>query len=113
MIDFGLLVSVIVAFGVPTILSWHWPIDVPARSVSSVQRAEFLDVAVGPALAGLGVGRLAALALDDPQSIASLSDVLIIRSGVEFWPGVAAAAGAVLWGEHRAGLPSLSRLPYY
>lgn len=110
MIDYGLLVSVMVAFGAASVLSWRWSIDEEAPPEASDKPVDFLDLALGPALAGLAVGRLAALALDDPNSIGSLSDMLIIRSGVEFWPGVVAAALVVLWGERRAGLPPLTRL---
>ncbi len=88
MIDYGLLVSVIVAFAIPAALSTRWRIAGRDEPVS------FLDVALGPALAGLGVGRITTLLLDDPNSIGSVSDMLIIRSGVEFWPGVAAALAA-------------------
>ncbi|NNC81369.1 MAG: hypothetical protein HKN94_14595 [Acidimicrobiales bacterium] len=110
MIDYGLLVSMIIAFGVPSLLMWWWPLDLAPGPPASDGTPGFLDAAVGPAFAGLAVGRLTSLALDDPNSIGSLSDMLIIRSGVEFWPGVATAVVVVLWGEHRAGLPRLSRL---
>ena len=90
MIDYGLLVSMIIAFGIPALVSNWWLINGRDEPVG------FLDVAVGPAFAGLVVGRLTTLAFDDPSSIGSISDMLIIRSGVEFWPGVAAALGAAI-----------------
>lgn len=90
MIDYGLLVSMIMAFGVPALVSNWWLIAGRNGPVG------FFDVAVGPAFAGLIVGRLVTLALDDPGSIGSISDMLIIRSGVEFWPGAAAALGAAI-----------------
>ena len=95
MIDYGLLVSVIIAFGVPSLLMWWWPLDTAPIAASGPEPPGFLDVAVGPAFAGLAVGRLVTLALDDPNSLGSLSDMLIIRSGVEFWPGVIGAAAVV------------------
>lgn len=104
MIDYGLLMSMIVGFGVPTLLINWWPLSTYDEPVG------FLDVALGPAFAGLAVGRLTALALDDPSSIGSISDMLIIRSGVEFWPGVAAALALLVWGAIRAGVPVLARL---
>jgi len=70
----------------------------------------FLDVAIGPAFAGLAVGRLVTLALDDPTSIGSISDMIIIRSGVEFWPGVAAASAVLVWTAHKDWLPLLTRV---
>ncbi|MFV1989382.1 MAG: hypothetical protein ACC652_01420 [Acidimicrobiales bacterium] len=104
MIDYGLLMSMIVGFGVPSLLVHWWPLSSYKGPVG------FLDVALGPAFAGLAVGRLVALALDDPSSIGSVSDMLIIRSGVEFWAGVVAAAGLVAWSARRDGLSPFTRL---
>ena len=104
MIDYGLLVSMIVAFGLPTLLSRRWPMstfDPPAG---------FVDAVTGAVLVGLVVGRLATLALDDPRSIGRLADMLVVRSGVEFWPGVAAAAGYAAFGAQRKGVSPLARL---
>lgn len=99
MIDYGLLVSVVIAFGVPTMLERRW------GAVDFGEPVGFVDVAVGPALAGLVVGRLVTLALDDPNSIGSLADMVIVRSGVEFWPGVAAATVVLAWAARRNGRP--------
>jgi len=103
-IDFGLLVSMIIGFGLPSLLISWWPL------LSYDEPMSFIDAALGPAFAGLAVGRLSALALDDPSSIGSISDMLIIRSGVEFWPGVLTAAAVLVWSARRAGLPLMVRL---
>lgn len=102
MIDFGLLVSMVIGFGAPSLVALRWPLTGHDDSVS------FFDLALVPALLGLAVGRLAALALDDPTSLGSLSDMVIIRSGVEFWPGVATATAAVMVGARRADTPSVA-----
>lgn len=102
MIDYGLLMSVIVGFGGPALVGNWWQVAGRDEPVG------FLDVAVGPALAGLAVGRLTTLILDDPNSIGSISDMLIIRSGVEFWPGAAAASAVVLLSAN-LGLVSTSK----
>jgi len=102
-IDYGLLMSMIVGFGVPSLLIRRWPL-------STFDISGFFDAAIGPAAAGLVVGRLTALAIDDPNSIGSVSDMIIIRSGVEFWPGVLAAASVLLWGSHHAGLSPFARI---
>jgi len=102
-IDFGLLVSMIIGFGLPSLVVNWWPL------LSYDEPMGFVDVALGPAFAGLAVGRLVALALDDPSSIGSISDMLIIRSGVEFWPAVVTAAAMLVWSAHRAGLALLVR----
>ena len=101
MIDYGLLVSMIIGFGIPSLLGSWWPVSGRDGPVG------FFDVAVMPAFAGVAVGRLA---LDDPSSIGSISDLLIIRSGVEFWPGVAAGIVAVLVGAHRGLVEPHKRL---
>lgn len=47
------------------------------------------------ALVGVLIGRGTAVLLDDPQSLRSLRAFLVIRGGVEFWPGAVAAAALV------------------
>jgi len=104
-IDYGLLISIIIAFGVPTMLARWWPVHAPDG-----KRVDFLDIVMVPALIGLVVGRITTLALDDPNSIGSVSDMVIIRSGVEFWPGVVAASAAVAWTARRNGYPPMAML---
>ncbi len=90
MIDIGLLASIAIVLTVPTIFLRPWPPQVVAGGVA--------DVSFGALFVGLIVGRLTALAIDDPGSLTSLSDVMIIRSGVEFWPGVSAGlAWLAIW----------------
>lgn len=85
MIDLGLLGSIAIMVIVVSVFVKPWPIGVDAPTV--------LDIAVGPLLVGVLVGRLASMALDDPGSMTNIRDVLIIRGGVEFWVGVAAGVG--------------------
>jgi len=102
--DYGLLLSMLVAFAVPSLLARLWPLrtfDLPAG---------FLDAALMPTAAGLAVGRLTAIALDDPRSIGRVADILVVRSGVEFWPGVIAAVVTASWSARRAGTAPLARL---
>ncbi len=82
MIDVGLLASIAIVLTVPAIFLAPWP--------ASAANAGILDVTLGALFIGLAVGRVTALAIDDPGSLSSVSDLLIIRSGVEFWPGVIA-----------------------
>lgn len=102
MIDYGLLVSMIIAFGVPSLVGSWWTVSGRDGPIG------FFDVALWPAFTGLAIGRITTLAIDDPSSIGRISDMLIIRSGVEFWPGVTAAIGAALLSAH-LGLVSPSR----
>ena len=104
MIDFGLLMSVIVALAAPTLAARIWPLRTfePGTNV--------LDAMVLPAATGLVTGRLVTLALDDPRSIGRIADMLVIRSGVEFWPAVLAAALVAAWSGRRERIEPLARL---
>lgn len=86
MVDVGLLVTIALIVIVVTVFVRPWPTSAAERGV--------IDTASGAATIGLIAGRLAAVALDDPGALTKLNDLLIIRSGVEFWPG---AAAAVAW----------------
>jgi len=104
MIDFGLLVSMILAIGVPSVVARWWPLR------SFPEPVGVFDVALGPGFLGLAVGRLTAVALDDPQSLGRVGDLLIIRSGVEFWAGAAAGTALMVWGAVRHGVSPWRRL---
>ncbi|HJT95074.1 MAG TPA: hypothetical protein VJ777_24565, partial [Mycobacterium sp.] len=87
MIDTGLLVSLAVVYGVVWAAGrWHL-----FRSGDGA-----LDIIATPAFIGLAVGRVVAVLFEDPNALRRIGDMLIIRSGVEFWPGLAAGAVAVL-----------------
>lgn len=82
MLDLGLLVTMVVLWaGLAAAARW--------LPITSYERADVLDQLYGPALAGLVVGRLTAVLLDDPESLGSIRALLVVRSGVEFWAGVA------------------------
>lgn len=72
--------------------------------------AGVFDVAVWAVLGGVLAGRAAALALDDPSGLTRLSDVVVLRGGVEFWPGVAAGVAVLAVTAGRAGVDILGRL---
>ena len=94
MLDFGLLTSAITIVAVVG-LAARWA-PTPALGTRGV--ADWLD---GPVVVGVLVGRLAAAALDDPPSLRSIRALLVIRGGVEFWAGVAAALAVLAWGMRR------------
>ncbi|HUP75589.1 MAG TPA: hypothetical protein VM282_21300 [Acidimicrobiales bacterium] len=103
--DYALLASLIVAFGAPALLARRWW---TLHSVESHIR--FLDVVMGPVALGLVAGRVITLMLDDRRALLRLSDLLVIRSGVEFWPALAAAVGWAAWGARRDGVRPSVRL---
>jgi hypothetical protein len=94
-IDTGLLLSgVVIVAMLYAAASW-----VPA---GSFERSDVLDRLVVPVLAGVFAGRAVAAGLDDPASLGSLRAFLVIRGGVEFWPGVAAAVAVLALGLRRS-----------
>lgn len=90
MLDFGLLASGAVTFLV-LVAAGRWA-PAPALGGGSA-----VDLLVGPALGGILAGRLVAVLLDDPTSLGSLRSFLVVRGGVEFWPGVAVALALLCW----------------
>jgi hypothetical protein len=82
MTDTGLVVSIALMIAVPMAVfarSWHDPSGMTV-----------LDIGLWPLVIGLLAGRATTLLIDDPSALTSIADFFIIRSGVEFWPGVAA-----------------------
>lgn len=65
------------------------------------ERGELVDRLALPMAAGLLAGRLVAAVLDDPTSLRSWRAVLVIRGGVEFWPGVLVTLGLLAAGIRR------------
>lgn len=90
MIDLGLLISVALAISLPSAFQHRLGIRPPDV---------LYDLMIGPGIAGVLGGRAVAAAMDDPGALTSLKDFLVVRGGVEFWPGVAAA---VAWLTYRA-----------
>lgn len=103
MIDQGLLLSV-VAMAVAVAVSSR------VARPTTLGDGRVLDAATAPVLVGLLVGRLVAMVLDDPRGLSRPGDILIIRGGVEFWPGVLAGMTVAAVAAKRAGIDVLSRL---
>lgn len=103
MIDRGLLATVLVMVAIVAALD-RWL----RRRVSPAE--PILALASAPMLVGLAVGRLAAVVQDDPATLRRPFDLLLIRGGVEFWPGVAAAAAVVWVAARREKLSALGLL---
>ena len=102
MIDAGLLLSVAVIYAVVwASVRWVFP--------RAPDTDDALDAATTPAIVGLAAGRVVAVMIDDPNAFRRLGDLLIIRSGVEFWPGVAAGAAALVFSARRHGADPVAR----
>lgn len=102
MIDIGLLVSIVVTVAVPALFVAPRPLTAAPRGL--------IDTTFAAAAVGLIVGRLFAVALDDPGSLTKLPSLVVIRSGMEFWPGLAAATAWISIGARREGTPPWLRL---
>jgi len=102
MLDTGLLLSgVVVVAAMWLVVRW---IDLPWPP------SEALDRLVAPAMVGVLIGRASALVLDDPTSLRSLRAFLVVRGGVELWPGAAAAAAVLAASLRRSAEPVLTSM---
>ena len=90
MIDQGLLVSIVVIAVVVSALNRALP-------PTTIDRPRVVDELSTAAIVGVLAGRVVAMALDDPSGLSRVGDILVIRGGVEFWPGVLAGAAAIAW----------------
>lgn len=90
MIDPGLLGTLLI------ILVWMTLIT---RFVTSsvVDRHRLTDLVCGPVIVGFVVARLAAMAAENFGESLRLRDLALIRSGMEFWAGLAAGLGWAAW----------------
>lgn len=102
MIDVGLLLSVLTSLGAAIVLAWYRE---PLTESSGL-----IDAVAWPLLVGVVVGRMTSLMLDDPSSLTNVRDILAIRGGVEFWPGLAGGLVVVSVKVRRSGLPVTARL---
>ena len=96
MLDTGLL-----ATGVAIVLVIY--VSSQLAPVSAFDPDDVLDRLIAPAIGGLLAGRAVATLLDDPQSFRTVRSFLVIRGGVEFWPGVLAMVALLAIGIRRRG----------
>lgn len=110
MLDQGLLLSGAVIVAVAW-LTARWA--TPSREANGTpwRPGDTLDVLLGAGMAGLLAGRAAAVMLDDPDSLRSLSAFLVVRGGVEMWPGaLVATVVAILTLRRRGATPIVVHL---
>ena len=103
MIDSGLLVSLGATLGSVWVLARL----MPPRTMAA---RDIIDSSLTGILTGIATARVAAMAFDDPAGLRRLGDVLLLRGGLDFWPGVLAGALTltVIW--HRSGVAVVPRL---
>ena len=102
MIDRGLLVSILITAAGP------WLVARLMRAAGGVTVDG--DTLMMSGIAGLVGGRVAFVALEDPGAFGRLGDLLIIRSGVEFWPGLVVGVAVFASSARRAGRPVVESL---
>lgn len=102
MIDLGILSGVVAAYLAAVVVA--------RLTVATTSLKGAADTMLGPGMAGLAVGRIAFLALDDPASLLSPRDVILVGGGVEFWPAVAAAVAMFLFQGRNEATHAVSRL---
>ena len=102
MIDIGLIATIAIMLTIPAVFVTPWPADAAGSGL--------LDVSLGAGFFGLAIGRLAAVAIDDPNSLTNLTDLLIIRSGVEFWPGALAGVAWLAFAARKADVSAARRI---
>lgn len=83
MIDRGLLASGVVV----AIVAWALP-----RLARGPRPPLPMDPLFLSAVLGVLLGRLVAVAVEDPAALPAIRDVLVVRGGVAFWPAVAGGA---------------------
>ncbi len=93
-LDTSLLISVIaVIVGLQLTLRLFPPIGFDRHQLS--------EAASTPVLVGFVAARLVFVLLDDPQTFTRLNDVLVFRSGLEFWPGALVTVLVLSWQNRR------------
>lgn len=102
MIDVGLLLSIAAMLAAADLLAWYRPMQTSGAGP--------LEIAAAALLVGVLIGRITALALDDPASMTSVRDLLVIRGGVEFWPGLAGGLAVIVFGAWRNGVGVVERV---
>lgn len=103
MIDRGLLATVaLVALVVAFLDRWLRRRGTPKEPISAL--------ASTPLIAGIAAARLTAVLLDDPATLLRPFDLLLIRGGMEFWPGVVAATAAIWAAVRRRPTAAVERL---
>ncbi len=103
MIDRGLLLSILVASALPWLIARVLPAPKGRWRPAG-------DPLITAGVIGLLGGRIVALFLDDPVSLGRIRDVMIIRGGVEFWPGLAIGALAFVFFTRREAVSAQTRL---
>jgi hypothetical protein len=101
-IDIGLLLSIAAMLVAADLLTWFRPMRTSGSGP--------LEVVTAALLIGVLIGRLTALALDDPDSMTSVRDLAVIRGGVEFWPGLAGGLAVIVFGAWRSGVGAVARV---
>lgn len=103
MIDPGLLVSIALVVGTATILTRL----MPPRTMGP---RDLFDVTGIGIIAGIVAGRVVAMSFDSPAGLTHLGELMLLRSGMDFWSGVVAGVVTLAVSARRAGVAVVPRL---
>ena len=103
MIDRGMLLSFAIIASAVWLTARRWP---PRLT----REESVLGAGSSAVIAGIVAARLVAVVIDDPSALNRFRDLLIIRGGMEFWPGVAAGVAALAVAARRSGVPVVAEL---
>lgn len=85
--DTGLLLTLLIVVGGVQVV-------IRVAPPAGVDRAQLVEFVSTPVIAGLVAARVVFVVLDHPASVFRIRDVMVVRSGMEFWAGVVVA---LLW----------------
>lgn len=96
MIDSGLLISIVACvLAVLAVDRLHPP---------EMRESSWSDPALLAGLSGLAAGRLVTMAIEDPAGLVRLRGLLVLRGGVELWPGVGVGVAVLAVQARRTGV---------
>ena len=87
--DVGLLLTMLIVLGGVLV-------TLRAAPPTAVDRAQLVELISTPLIAGLIAARVVFVLLDHPASVFRIRDLMVVRSGMEFWAGVVVALVWVL-----------------
>lgn len=103
MIDTGLVISIVAAVAAAAIAARL----IPPRTMSP---RDVLDVTGTGLVVGVVTGRLVAMLFEAPTGLTHLGEIILLRSGMDFWAAVAAGTLALAVSTRRAGVAIVARL---
>jgi hypothetical protein len=103
MIDSGLLISIAAVVGTVWVLA-------RLMQPRTMAATDVVDSALTGVVAGIVTARVVAMAFENPAGLSRLGEVMLLRSGLDFWPGVITGIVTLAFLGRRAGVAVGPRL---